>query len=488
MNKIILIAAMGLMIYGGWVYAGKVPAERKEKLNSALSLAEEYESKGYYKDANLEYEKALQLEDRKEVRRKIVMNYYKMEDLKGFKKEAESYLRQNPDEEIYTYLIKDYLDNSDRTNAGKYLDKAEKEFPESESLAELRSNLNGQFTLSYTDYSEIGEYMDGYVIAGMCEEEQDSRVEDATDTDAESAGEKEFKVLLNNKGKVAVQNRFDEICDVKDGDVSSTGLLDATEKSVAESVLISGITSGEKEVASLDEDGIRRAVESGGFEYMGVAHEGWILAKKDGKWGYIAADSSADGNEKKEDTGFIYEDATVYDNGAATVKMNGKWAIVGSDGKLRTDYIYDDIYMDELRNASRGGAIFVKASGEDSWSLIDVKGKLLTSEKYTDVKGFLGNKGVAAAQKNGKWGAVDNKGVEILICEYDETGSSETDYIPYKKGDKWGYISPSGKELIEPQFEDMRAVSPDGYGFVKDRGTWEIITVYSIRGEESLFD
>ena len=476
MKKIILVLFMGLMIYTGWNLAGRVPAEKKEKLKTALSQAEDYEAKGFYKDANLEYEKALQIEESKDVRRKIVMNLYRMEDFKSFKKEAESYLKKNPDEEIYTYLIADYLDSSDRSTASKYLDKAEMEFPNSESLAELRSNLNGQFTLSYTDYSEVGEYVGGYIVARMPALDDTNGSGAATESDAveKECGE---EVLLKKNGKMAVMNTFEKICDVRNEN-----------ESAEKEIIVSGVISGESGVSSLDDEGARRAVESEGLTYLGVEHDGWILEEKDSKWGFIPVNETDEKGNKKSATGFIFEDATAYDNGVAAVKQNSKWALVGEDGNKITDYIYDDVYMDELKNASRGGALFVKKAGETDYSLIDVKGKELSGEKYTDVKGFLGDKGVAAVEKNGKWGAVDNKGKEILACTYDEVGSSETNYIPYRKGDVWGYISPSGKELIEPQFEDMRAVSPDGYGFVKDRGTWEIITVYSIRGEESLFD
>ena len=50
------------------------------------------------------------------------------------------------------------------------------------------------------------------------------------------------------------------------------------------------------------------------------------------------------------------------------------------------------------------------------------------------------------------------------------------------------YISPDGEVLIEPQFDEASGISKDGYGMVREGDYWEIITIYSIKGDETIFD
>lgn len=476
-NIVAIILMIGLVLVG-WNYSMKVPRQQKSELKKAVELAKEYEVKGYYKDAIIEYQKALEIKDCKEWKRCIVIDYLAMGDMKSFKNEAVNYLKIYDDEEIYIGLINYYFELNDKESVSKYLDEAEKKYKGNEEIKALRNRLNGEYVLAYTDYIEVGEYMDGYAVAKI----------GAKNSSVSGCDEKESacSIILNQKGKSVIDVQFDELYDVRRGRENSEGIIETTtlDESLESQVFATGDIFGEESPRALDENGYIRAVPFDDCCYKGVAHDERILVEKDGKWGYEYNASKENGNTQ----GCIYDDATVFDNGVAAVKMNGKWALIDKDENNITDYIFDDIYIDELKDCSRGRAVFVKQGGSEEYSLISLSGEVLSQDKYHEVKGFLGKSGVAAVKKDGEWGAIDNEGNVVLDYQYDELGSSTTDYIPFMNNNLWGYMDTNGNVMIEAKFDEARAINDNGYGFVNENGSWETITIYSLKGEDSLFD
>ena len=52
------------------------------------------------------------------------------------------------------------------------------------------------------------------------------------------------------------------------------------------------------------------------------------------------------------------------------------------------------------------------------------------------------------AKKEGKWGVLNNKGVEITSFEYDGEAGYEKGYAKVMKKDKWGLIDKTGKVVL----------------------------------------
>ena len=44
-----------------------------------------------------------------------------------------------------------------------------------------------------------------------------------------------------------------------------------------------------------------------------------------------------------------------------------------------------------------------------------------------------------------------------------------------------------GNVMIEPQFDEVRAVSPNGIGYIREEDNWSQISIYYLHGEEGLF-
>lgn len=476
MRNALLIILMGFIITMGWYVSLRVPAEVNRKFEEAASRGAEYEEKGFYIDAISSYNEALAIKSDPEIKRAIVMDYLAMEDYKNFEKQAVEFLKSEPDEEIYAGLIRYYFDSSSKETAGKYLTAAEESFPDSEEIHELRTEYNGLFNLSFTEYTDVTDFTDGHAIATVF---TGKTLDDEEGT--------EVYYLLDSKGKKELKNSFAVIDDVKgvnEDDKAETeeDTTETTEEAksdgISGEVIITGQFYEDEGIVCLDEDGYNRAIDTDELDYISVEHDGKMLVSSDGKWMYMT-----DG-----ETGDEYDDATIFMNGIAAVKKDGLWALIDTDEHEITGYIFEEVYMDSFRCCSRGGVVLAKKKGDDGFKLLDAEGEQIGKDTYEEVKGFLAETGVAAVKKNGKWGAIDVEGETVLDFEYDELGSSETNYIPYKDGERWGYIDTEGEVLIEAQFDAAGGITEDGYGMVREGDYWEIITIYSIKGEESLFD
>lgn len=88
-------------------------------------------------------------------------------------------------------------------------------------------------------------------------------------------------------------------------------------------------------------------------------------------------------------------------NRLAAAEKDGKWAIINRNGKTKTDYIYDDVVMDENGICSNQ-KVFIVKEGE-SYHIVSSKGKNVGEETFDNAKAFTRD-GYAAVEKNGKMG------------------------------------------------------------------------------------
>lgn len=148
--------------------------------------------------------------------------------------------------------------------------------------------------------------------------------------------------------------------------------------------------------------------------YRAFYKNGWMLAKKDDKYGFI------------DETGkvvfpIIHEFAEeFYGEQRAAVVMDGKIGFIDTSGKLVIPCIYDvEYYQTNKRQYIRnsdfiyGSVAWVLVNGK--WGLIDMDGKPVTAFEYSsitkrDVNGFV-------AVKNGKQVIIDFHGNEYKDVE-----------------------------------------------------------------------
>ncbi len=135
-----------------------------------------------------------------------------------------------------------------------------------------------------------------------------------------------------------------------------------------------------------------------------IDEEGMILAKSNGKSGYINV---------KQDTliPFIYDDLSVFSHGLAPAKKNGKYGY------------------------------------------IDRKGKVVIPFKYENESHFYKCR-LARAKLNGKYGFIDQSGNEIVPIQFEKVRSNNIDsLVCAMKNGKWAFFSCSGEQLTQFKYD-----------------------------------
>ena len=220
-----------------------------------------------------------------------------------------------------------------------------------------------------------------------------------------------------------------------------------------------------KEWFMINTSGYKVARPSSEVESLSFINNGKILVKKNGKYGYTS--SSFDIADE-----LPYEEASNFKNGIAAVKVDNKWALINTSEENITDFVFDEIVLDEYKTCINSEVIFVKK--DDSYYMIDKTGSKITETMFDAVYPFV-SKTMAAVCIDGKWGFVDTLGNMVIEPQYEQAKSFCNGLAPVRVGDLWGYISSNGEWRIECQFEDCLPFSTNGIAAVKEDGVWNYI-------------
>ena len=188
------------------------------------------------------------------------------------------------------------------------------------------------------------------------------------------------------------------------------------------------------------------------------------LASKNGKWGII--DSTG-----KERTQFKYDELN-FDNGFIKAKSNNKWGLIDSNGKEIIRIIYDEIKLfadgyaivkiiEDFKQTSNLSDI---SSNSIKWELIDMSEKLLFPIKYEKIdypfyeeyiKLFKDN--FAIFQINNKYGLINKAGKEIIPFKYDNINSQNFGMFLADLNNK-NYLFDSTGNIISSQIPNFNGI------------------------------
>ena len=235
-----------------------------------------------------------------------------------------------------------------------------------------------------------------------------------------------------------------------------------------------------------------------------------------GKWGFIGI---AQQFEKK----IIppkYDDADLFSNGRARVKLNGLYGYIDKNGV--------EIIPPRYKSASdfKLNCAFVKT--DDKYALIDTCGKEITPPIFDEYEPIdLFENGLNAVRTGDKWGFIDKNGQWVIPAQYDHVFNfrsglakvynapddfyinpqGKTVYPPlfdewlfdpgdgtciaFKKDDKYGFADSTGRIIIQPQYRMAYSFSEGlayvediqgGTGFINMNGEYVIPPVYQFNG------
>ncbi len=127
---------------------------------------------------------------------------------------------------------------------------------------------------------------------------------------------------------------------------------------------------------------------------------------------------------------------------------------------------------------SEGLAAFEK---DKKWGYIDKTGKVIIEAQYDRVKPF--SEGLAGVKKDGKWGYINKAGNLVITPRFKyEARLFSEGLAAFEKDDKWGYIDKTGKVVIDAQFEHgasfseglARVLKDEKWGYIDKTGKFVI--------------
>ena len=131
----------------------------------------------------------------------------------------------------------------------------------------------------------------------------------------------------------------------------------------------------------------------------------------------------------------------------------------------------------------------LKYKQDGLYGLIDFSGNVITKAIYQDIYSVKYKEGEFLAKKDGKFGVINNKGVELISFDYDEieadktynttTFSKDAGYIVKKTtsdGYKYGYINSNWETVLDAEYTSVSRIldidSKDAYLIVAKEGQY----------------
>ncbi len=169
-------------------------------------------------------------------------------------------------------------------------------------------------------------------------------------------------------------------------------------------------------------------------------YDGLAFANENGKYGFI----DTLGNTKIK---FMYDNARYFQEGKACVQKDGKWGFVDINGNEVIPLVYNwcsDFY--------KGLAAVNK---DEKWGIIDKFGVYTTPPKYDYIAGLESSGGephrlqleygLIPVRLDNKWGYLNDKGVEVISCDFEDAFFFYSDTTMIRKDSIWGWINKFGE-------------------------------------------
>lgn len=408
---IVMIIFTALTWYSVFNNKKQSQIEYAQCISDADALAE----KGIYIDAVEQYNKALEMDpDNYDIMLKIFDSYKNLNDEKGLEEIYERAKNADPkNESIYIKFADYYMSLENYDDAADIVLEA-RENKAGGNINALYDELSVQYSEIYVDLSAFKTEYNGYVPV---------------------MSKKGWGMSSSNLKK-KIKYKYDEI----------------------------GAYSSEKEVIPvcdggewyyIDINGNRKLVPDNSYQYLGLISGGYAPALRDGSYGYV--------NEDFEEFNFDYDYAGAFESGIAPVKKDGKWAVIDDDLKQVTDFIYDDVIINEYGVCSYNGLYF--ASKDGKYNLYDKSGDMVGNEGFENADMFVSDL-PAAVCRDGKWGYVSNEGEITIDFQYNGARSFSNGFAAVQKESGWGYISLDNKQGTEFAFNSAGYVMNSGKAIV----------------------
>lgn len=208
---------------------------------------------------------------------------------------------------------------------------------------------------------------------------------------------------------------------------------------------------------ALDSNTMRELVSFNYNQIENVINEGFIRVKRDNRWGLI-------NNKFKLVLDTEYDAITIHPP-LIKVKKNNKWGAFNMNLKLVAPVEKDSIKMIE------DGKIKMLKNGQLEWKLYKKDGEIVDLKQYSMIEDYF-SQGISMVKKNDKYGFINEDGVEIIPCIYDDAHHFLHDIAIVEYKGYWGALNNKGEVVIPFDYlllADLSMVGPTLLMAVKDR-------------------
>lgn len=192
-----------------------------------------------------------------------------------------------------------------------------------------------------------------------------------------------------------------------------------------------------------------------------------LRVSKNGKYGMIDV-------EGKEICACEYDEITALKSVANNfiVKKDGKLGLINEKGQTIINAEYKNILT--LKEGYKDEYIIVNADNKQG--VISTTGTILIEPIYDQVK-YLGSTNLFAVKQNNTWKLIDIQEKKIIIDSgYEDFIETKSDNIIIKKDGKYGLITKTNEQKIEPQYEDLK-IAFSIYYIAKKDGKYGVINL-----------
>lgn len=426
MKRAVLFGMVGLWALG-WAYTATHLMEKPNAYQGFIREAEQYEEKGIYIRAIQSYQAALEYQpDSMELKLRIADDYLALGNESSYISQCQSVLEEYGYPLEVAGTVADYYLEKGRTESAiSLITETLKVHPDSQEMQERFEKVRYTFRTKYLSYEEIFSVYNGCAVFL-----QDGKYG-----------------LLSVDGSTVLRNSWDE-ASVWSSDRELIPVM------------------GDGEACYVNRNGYRYEVpgENQKVDWLGPLSGNVAAAKINGKYGYIDS-------QFHELCEFQWDGATGIAGDLGAVMRDGKWTLINGNREPITDYVYDDVMVNEYGFGSTAGRMFVRTG--ESWQMVNQKGETVGSESFEDARPFASSQ-PTAAKKNGKWGFVNADGVWVIEPQYDEADAFSDGLAPVRTGEAWGFINSENKMVIGADFTGAHSFY-GGIAPVKTGNTWTLI-------------
>ncbi|MFC4256430.1 hypothetical protein GRI97_10115 [Altererythrobacter xixiisoli] len=203
-----------------------------------------------------------------------------------------------------------------------------------------------------------------------------------------------------------------------------------------------------------------RIVQAPVFEEAPTEFSGdWVAVRKSGKWGFINLRSG-------EETGWNFDKVRsagqreLFVHGPEPVAVGDAWGFVNAEGRMAAEpqfALADPFGVDGLARVGRADP----ADGTMRYGFVDRSGRIVVPPIYTDAMPF--SAGMAVVKIDGKSGAVDTQGRQIIATTFSIIGNFADNGLAPARSDgqsPFGYIGRDGAFRIPAQFYFAGSFTP----------------------------